>query len=43
VLVGLGKSEAAASGIGVSLITLVYAAIMAAVTWPVLNRLGRGD
>ena len=41
VLVGLGRSEAAASGFGVSLITLLYAGIMAAVTWPVLGRLGR--
>ena len=41
VLVGLGESEAAASGIGVSLITFVYAGIMAAGAWPLLNRLGR--
>ena len=42
VLVGLGRSEAAASGFGVSLITFAYAGIMAAMAWPLLGRLGRG-
>lgn len=41
VLVGLGRSEAVSSGIGASLITFAYAAIMAGLAWPLLGWLAR--